>query len=95
MAEKKFNIHHIATLARIRLDEEEKKRLEGHLIQILDYVDQLNQLDTSSIEPTSHILPIQNVFREDRIQKNFSETDLLGRAPRQDKGHYEVPQIIG
>ena len=96
MSEKKFDIEHIAALARLKLGDAEKARLEGHLAQIIEYVEQLNRLDTSDVERTSHILPLQNVFRDDVENHSFSDADrLLESAPKHDKGHYEVPQIIG
>ena len=92
-----FDIQHIAKLARLTLSDEEQKKLGPQLAKIVEYIDQMNQLDTTNVEPTSHVLPIQNVFREDQPKQNFPEsgTDLLSHAPKQDKGHYEVPQIIG
>ena len=96
MSEKKFDIEHIAALVRLKLGDAEKARLEGHLIQILEYVEQLNRLDTSDVEPTSHVLPVQNVFRDDVESRSFGDTDrFLTSAPKHYKGHYEVPQIIG
>ncbi|MFQ5715622.1 MAG: Asp-tRNA(Asn)/Glu-tRNA(Gln) amidotransferase subunit GatC [Nitrospinales bacterium] len=94
MPEKTFDIDHIARLARLTLSESEKIKLEGHLLKIIEYIGQLDRVDTSNVEPTSHILPLQNVFREDEAGDEFSETDLLGQAPQKDKGHYEVPRII-
>ena len=96
MSDKKFDIEYIAELARLKLCDEEKERLNGHLIKIVEYVEQLNEIDTSDVEPTSHVLPLQNVFREDSPSGSLGEPEsLLERAPKKDKGHYEVPQIIG
>ena len=95
MSEKEFDIDHIAALARLKLEDAEKERLEEQIGQILEYVEQLNTLDTSDVEPTSHVLPLQNVFRDDVETRPFGETaHLLKGAPKHDKGHYEVPQII-
>ena len=96
MSEKKFDIEHIATLARLKLGDLEKLRLERHLVKIIEYVEQLNNLDTSDVEPSSHVLPLQNVFREDIENRSFgNSSQLLEIAPKRDKEHYEVPQIIG
>ena len=74
----------------------EKERLESHLAKILDYMEQLNQLDTVGVEPTSHVLPLQNVFRDDVENRLVIDSkELVKSAPKHDKGHYEVPQIIG
>lgn len=94
MSAEQFDIDHIAALARLKLTDEEKSRLGKHMHQIIDYIDQLNQLDTSQVEPTSHILPLQNVFREDEERDLFAGKNYLEQAPANDKGHYEVPQII-
>jgi aspartyl-tRNA(Asn)/glutamyl-tRNA(Gln) amidotransferase subunit C len=90
----KFDIDHMALLARLRLSDSEKDRLSGQMATIIEYIDHLNQLDTSKVEPTSHAIPLQNVFREDEKKNNFPESDYLELAPAQKKRHYEVPQII-
>ena len=90
-----FDIQHIAKLARLTLSDEEQKKLGPQLAKIVEYIDQMSQLDTTDVEPTSHVLPIQNVFREDEPKQNFPDSDLISHAPKQDKGHYEVPQVIG
>ncbi len=94
MASDSFDIEKISALARIRLSDAEKQRMDGQFVEILKHIDKLNELDTANVEPTSHVLPIQNVFREDKAQKNFPESDHLAQAPGQDQGHYEVPKII-
>lgn len=94
MSQGTFDIENIALLARLRLTEAEKKRLGGHLNTIIEYIDQLNELDTSQVEPTSHVLPIHNVLREDVEARRFPEQDYLSKAPAQKKNHYEVPKII-
>ncbi len=88
------DIEHIASLAHLEFDADSKKALTGHLKKILSYVEKLNELDTTEIEPTSHVLPVQNVFKEDLTRKVFKEIDILQNAPRVDKGHYQVPKII-
>jgi aspartyl-tRNA(Asn)/glutamyl-tRNA(Gln) amidotransferase subunit C len=90
----KFDIDRLALLARLRLSDSEKDRLGVQMATIIEYIDHLNQLDTSKVEPTSHAIPLQNVFREDEKMKNFPESDYLVLAPAQKKRHYEVPQII-
>ena len=94
MSSDSFDIEKIALLARLKLTEEEQTRLGQQCKGILEHIDQLNQLDTENIEPTSHVLPLQNVFREDEVKTVFEDGKYLPLAPRQDKGHYEVPQII-
>ncbi|UCD10351.1 MAG: Asp-tRNA(Asn)/Glu-tRNA(Gln) amidotransferase subunit GatC [Nitrospinaceae bacterium] len=90
----KFDIDNISKLARIRLSASEKERLGKHLETIIQYIDHLNQLDTSGVEPTSHVLNVQNVFREDEETQPLPKKNFLALAPASDKGHYEVPKII-
>ncbi len=94
MSSKAHDIEKIALLARLSLTESEKEKLGKQFHKIVEYIDQLNRLDTENVEPTSHVLPLHNVLREDKAQSNFPDTDYLKLAPRQDKGHYEVPKII-
>jgi aspartyl-tRNA(Asn)/glutamyl-tRNA(Gln) amidotransferase subunit C len=94
MSSDSFDIEKIAFLARLKLTEEEQTRLGRQFEGILQHIDQLNRLDTENVEPTSHVLPLQNVFREDEVKTVFEDSKYLPLAPRQDKDHYEVPQII-
>ena len=89
----KIDINEISQLARLKLTDAESDQLGKHLDQIIKYIDQINQLDTSNVEPTSHVLPIQNVFREDEVSE-FSDVDYLAGSPAHNKDYYEVPKII-
>ena len=89
----KIDTQKIAKLARLKLTEIESDKLNGYLEQVVDYIDQLNQLDTSNVQPTSHVLPVNNVFRDDEASKS-KNIDYLTGAPSNNKGHYEVPKII-
>ena len=89
----KIDTQKIAKLARLKLTEIESDKLDGYLEQVVDYIDQLNQLDTSNVQPTSHVLPVHNVFRDDKVSKS-KNIDHLAGAPSNNKGHYEVPKII-
>ena len=89
----KIDTQKIAKLARLKLTEIESDKLDGYLKQVVDYIDQLNQLDTSNVQPTSHVLPVNNVFRDDEASKS-KNIDYLTEAPSNNKGHYEVPKII-
>ena len=89
----KIDTQKIAKLARLKLTKTESEKLDGYLEQVIDYIDQLNQLDTSNVQPTSHVLPVNNVFRDDEASKS-KNIDYLTEAPSNNKGHYEVPKII-
>ena len=90
----KHDIEHIAMLARIDLTEEEKELFGSQLSSILDCMEKLNELDTSDIEPTSHVLSLQNVMREDTVRESIPREDALMNAPSHTEKFYRVPKII-
>jgi len=90
----KVDIEKVARLARLELSEEEKETYGNQLEQILTYMEQLNQLDTAGVEPTSHAIPIQNAFREDEMKPSFPQEEVLGIGPEGEGGHFKVPRII-
>jgi aspartyl-tRNA(Asn)/glutamyl-tRNA(Gln) amidotransferase subunit C len=87
-------VEYVAGLAQLELSEEEKDLFTHQLDSILSYIDKLNQLDTKDIEPTSHVLPIFNVFREDEVKPSLSVEDALANAPDAKDGFFRVPRII-
>lgn len=90
----KMDIEKVAKLARLELSEEEKEIFGSQLEQVLTYMEQLNRLDTTGVEPTSHAIAIQNVFREDKAKSSFLKDEVLGIAPDEEGGHFKVPRII-
>ena len=90
----KEEVRYIASLARIHLPEDEVEYLTRNLASILGYIDQLKKLDLSSVQPTSHVLPIKNVYREDHVRPSLSPQDVFKTAPSHDKGFFKVPQVI-
>jgi aspartyl-tRNA(Asn)/glutamyl-tRNA(Gln) amidotransferase subunit C len=90
----KMDVEKVAKLARLRLSEDEKNRFAGQLDQILTHIEQLNKVDTTGVEPTSHAIPIHNAFREDEIKSSFPRDEVLGIAPAEEDGHFKVPRII-
>ncbi len=90
----KMDIEKVAKLARLELSEEERETFGNQLEQILTYMEQLNRLDTTGVEPTSHAIPIWNVFREDEVKLSFPEKEVLAIAPAEEEGHFKVPRII-
>jgi len=87
-------IEHIAILARLSLSEEEKELFGSQLSSILGYMEKLNELDTRDIEPTSHVLSLHNVMREDTLTSSISREDALMNAPSRTEKFYRVPKII-
>ena len=90
----KMDIEKVARLARLELSEEERETFGNQMEQILTYMEQLNGLDTSGVEPTSHAIPMQNVFREDGVKSSFQQEEVLAIAPDEEDGHFKVPRII-
>jgi aspartyl-tRNA(Asn)/glutamyl-tRNA(Gln) amidotransferase subunit C len=87
-------VEHVANLARLYLSEEEKKEMANTLSSILDYMDKLNELDTTDVPPTAHIIPLKNVFREDVVKESLPREEVLKNAPEKERGFFKVPRII-
>ena len=90
----KMDIEKVARLSRLELSEQEKETFGNQLEQILAYMEQLNRLDTTGIEPTSHAIPVYNVFREDEPRPSFPQEEVLNISPDQENGHFRVSKII-
>lgn len=90
----KQEVEHVAKLARLELSEQQKDVFTDQLSNILTYVEQLNELDTKGVEPTSHVLDISNVMREDVPHQSLDQEKALANAPDKAAGHYRVPKII-
>ncbi len=94
MALTREQVQHVALLARLELTEAEIQRDMHELNQILPHLDQLNQLDTAGIEPTSHAIPMTNVLRDDVVQPSLPNQAALANAPDQDAGCFRVPRVV-
>lgn len=90
----KQDVDHVALLARLELTEEEKELYTQHLNKILNAAKALQELDTTNIPPTSHVLPIQNVFREDRVGESIDPEKVLAIAPEREESFFKVPKIV-
>ena len=88
------DVRKVAKLARLSFSEEEEARLVTDLNQMLAYVASLNELDTSQVAPTTHVLPLSNVFRPDEPTESLSQEAALANAPRSGHGHFRVPKVI-
>ncbi|MCL6571909.1 MAG: Asp-tRNA(Asn)/Glu-tRNA(Gln) amidotransferase subunit GatC [Bacillus sp. (in: Bacteria)] len=87
-------VDHVANLARLYLSEEEKAEMMEKLNSILDYMEKLNELDTTNVEPTAHVIPIKNVFREDEVKESLPLEETLKNAPDRSDSFFRVPRII-
>jgi aspartyl-tRNA(Asn)/glutamyl-tRNA(Gln) amidotransferase subunit C len=94
MALDRATVAHIATLARIRLPEAELDPLATELSQILDWVEQLNEVDTSAVAPMASVAASNLPMREDRVTNGDCRDAILGNAPRTAKGFFAVPKVI-
>jgi len=87
-------VKYVAGLARLELKPEEAEEMAGQLDQILSYVDKLNELDTSAVEPTTHAISITNAFREDELRESLAREKVLANSPLQNGESFVVPKII-
>ncbi len=87
-------VEHVAKLARLELSEREKEMLTDQLSNILTHFEKLNQLDTKNVAPTSHVLDITNVMRDDTPEESLPQERALANAPDKVTGFYKVPKII-
>ncbi len=81
-------------LARLAISSEEKSLFTDQLNVILEYVDQLNALNTDHIEPTSHVIPMQNVMRDDVVTPSLPQSEILQNAPEREDSFFKVPKIV-
>jgi aspartyl-tRNA(Asn)/glutamyl-tRNA(Gln) amidotransferase subunit C len=90
-----MDVSYIANLARIALTDEETTLFQGQLDQVLEYVEQLGELDVSNVEPTAHAVPLVNVLREDRPMpaRMLRNTQVIKNAPAERDGQILVPKI--
>ena len=89
------DVEKIAKLAKLDLSSQEKLKLADQMAEIVRYVEKLNELDTENIAPTSHVLDLKNVFREDKVQTWLTQDEALSNAPAKNQGFFSVPKVIG
>lgn len=87
-------IEYVGILAKLELSEEEKQQAKKDMEGMLEYIDMLNELDTSQVEPMSHIFPVHNVFREDVVTNGDEREKTLANAPACKDGAFQVPKTI-
>lgn len=87
-------VRRIARLARIKISQEEAKGLEKELSGILDWVEQLNEVDVSGVEPLTRVVPIELKKREDEVTDGNKADDILKNAPMSEDGFFVVPKVV-
>jgi aspartyl-tRNA(Asn)/glutamyl-tRNA(Gln) amidotransferase subunit C len=88
------DVEHVARLARLHLTETEKERMRAELDAILAYIDKLSALDTEGVEPTSHVVPLVDVMRDDAARPSVPAAEMLANAPDRVGQLFRVPRII-
>jgi aspartyl-tRNA(Asn)/glutamyl-tRNA(Gln) amidotransferase subunit C len=89
-----LKIDHLAKLARLALSEEEKTRYAAQISGILSYIETLNEVDVSGVEPTAHAFPLFNVWREDKAEPGLPVEKALQNAPAQRDNMVSVPKVV-
>lgn len=90
----KDQVKHVANLARLSVTEEDAEMFTQQLDAIINFAEQLNELDTEGVKPTTHVLDIKNVLREDVVKESLPNEDVLKNAPDQQDGQVKVPSIL-
>lgn len=88
------DVEYVARLARLSLSEEEMEEFTTQLDDILTYMDKLNEVETTGVEPTSHVISIKNVLRDDNVRESLPPEPSLRNAPEAEGAFYKVPKII-
>ena len=87
-------IEYVGILAKLELSDEEKEQAKKDMANMLDYIDTLTELDTSGVEPMSHVFPVNNVFREDVVTNGDDREEILANAPEAKEGAFVVPKTF-
>lgn len=88
------DVENVALLSRLEMTAEELEAYSGQLNAILEYVDVLNKLDTTGIEPTAHVLQLKNVMRPDEVKPSLPRELALSNAPEAEDGYFKVPKVM-
>ncbi len=87
-------IEYVGILAKLELSDEEKEQAKSDMGRMLDYIDKLGELDTTDVEPMSHVFSVENVFREDVVTNGDERERLLSNAPQEKDGMFVVPRTF-
>lgn len=88
------DVQHVAKLARLNLTPEEEQMFTGQLNAILQYAEKLKELNTEGVQPTTHVLHLSNVMREDKVKESLSIEKVLLNAPDEEDGQFKVPAVL-
>ncbi len=87
-------IEYVGILSKLKLNAEEQEQAKKDLAEMLDYIDQLGELDTEGVEPMSHVHPVSNCFREDVVTNDNDRENILKNAPEEREGQFVVPRTF-
>ena len=87
------DVEHVAKLARLELTEDEKELYTKQLGDVLKYVDQMNEVDTSNVKPMTQVIDFVNVMRDDKVVYEITKEELMANAPEVENGFFKVPKI--
>lgn len=88
------DVEHIANLSRLTLTDEQKTKMTDQLSKILNFANDLQELDVENVQPTTHSLPLKNVLREDKAREWLTQEEALSHAPDQENGQFKVPAVM-
>lgn len=94
MSVSKDEVQYVANLARLQLSPEETESLAEDMNDILDYIETLNEVDTSDVEPLEHVIELEYRFREDKTKEPLDHDEALKNAPDADSDYFRVPRVI-
>lgn len=89
------DVEKVALLARLQLTDEEVATMTRQLTDIVAYIEQLNELDTSGVQPMAHAVELHNVFADDVRRPSLPREEALANAPKRDEQCYRVPAVLG
>ncbi|ADO58453.1 MULTISPECIES: Asp-tRNA(Asn)/Glu-tRNA(Gln) amidotransferase subunit GatC [Paenibacillus] len=90
----KEDVRHVARLSRLNLTENEEETMTGQLNAILHYAEKLNELDTEQVKPTTHVLHVSNVMRDDEVRESLTHEQVMRNAPEEEDGQFKVPAVL-
>ena len=90
----KETVKQVASLARLHIPDEQLDAFTKDLEGIVQYVDQLSKVDVSGVKPTSHVLELENVYREDEIKLSLTQEEAMSFAVEKHNGSFKVPKVI-
>lgn len=94
MSVSKEEVKHLSKLSRLEFDDKSLDKIASDLSSIVDFANQLSNIDVEGVKPTAHILDIKNVFREDNVDKSYNRELILKNAPQKEAGCVSVPQTV-